>query len=112
MKGTLFAIALSACAPSAVTLTAYHPANPDAPAGRLAGPPAALRPGVAQRTAPTAPEPAPTGTGHEHHEMTPAGPAPASDTNPTGDNPKGTPPKPAPHQGHDMPGMPDMQDHP
>ncbi|MBA3541764.1 MAG: hypothetical protein H0T79_19275 [Deltaproteobacteria bacterium] len=36
----------AACAPRAMPVSADHPANPDAETGRLAGPPAALRPGV------------------------------------------------------------------
>jgi len=35
------------CTPAAMTVGAEHPANPDAPAGRVAGPPPALRPGAA-----------------------------------------------------------------
>ncbi|HUQ04649.1 MAG TPA: hypothetical protein VM261_19245 [Kofleriaceae bacterium] len=37
------AFAMSACAASAPALSANHPADPAAPAGRLAGPPAILR---------------------------------------------------------------------
>ena len=44
---------LVGCAPTAMTTNGQHPANPDAPTGRLAGPPAALRPGVADLSKPT-----------------------------------------------------------
>jgi len=40
-------VVLVSCTPSAITVGAEHPANPDAPAGRVAGPPPALRPGAA-----------------------------------------------------------------
>jgi hypothetical protein len=57
-----------ACTPSAVKIDANHPANPKAEPGRLAGPPAALRPGVVETEKPSptiAPhvEPAPA---HHH----------------------------------------------
>jgi hypothetical protein len=58
-------LALGACAPS-VALSPQHPARADAASGRLAGPPAALRAGVADDVPAPAPaaEPAPA---HEHH---------------------------------------------
>lgn len=52
-----------ACTPSAVKIDATHPANPKAEPGRLAGPPAALRPGVVEVEKPK-PAPAPA---HHHH---------------------------------------------
>lgn len=62
---------LTGCAPRALSVTAEHPASPDAPAGRLVGPPAALRPGVADAPAP-APPPAPQSQqphhGHQGHQ--------------------------------------------
>jgi hypothetical protein len=51
-----------ACTPSAVTIDAKHPANPKAEPGRLAGPPAALRPGVVETAKPPKPAPPP----HQH----------------------------------------------
>jgi len=45
--GVVASLALAACAPRATSISSEHPANPDAPIGRLAGPPPALRPGVA-----------------------------------------------------------------
>jgi hypothetical protein len=55
---------VAGCAPS-VALPAAHPARADAPTGRLAGPPAALRHGVVDDApAPAPAEPAPS---HEHH---------------------------------------------
>ena len=38
---------LGACSPAALPVAADHPGRSTAPTGRLAGPPAALRPGVA-----------------------------------------------------------------
>ncbi|MEJ7603039.1 MAG: hypothetical protein WKG01_34450 [Kofleriaceae bacterium] len=63
LRSLVLASLVTGCAPRAVTLTPTHPANPDAPAGRLAGPPPALRPGVA---APVAAPVAPPAT-HDHH---------------------------------------------
>lgn len=83
---------LFACSPSAMSVGPAHPANPDAPVGRLAGPPAALRPDVA--TIPESkPDDRPT---HQHgaEEPTPSAPAPvtpAPDATPSTD----------PHAGHD-----------
>jgi len=121
---------LLGCTPSAMSMTAEHPANPDATAGRLAGPPAALRPGVAGPTPPGKPDGAPPPSGHDHGPTTepstdPKQPAaepnqPTADpkpltgaTNPTPrqppkkkppapPKPKPEPPKPAAddHQGH------------
>ncbi len=51
LKPLLLAV-LVGCAPQAMTTNARHPANPDAPTGRLAGPPVALRPGVADISTP------------------------------------------------------------
>lgn len=57
MRPLLLALlAVAACTPAATPLAAGHPARPDAPTGRLAGPPASLRPGAA---APATPAPAP-----------------------------------------------------
>jgi len=56
---------LSACAPAATPLGATHPANPRAPTGRLAGPPPALRKGVAESPEPAEPAPAPA-PAHDH----------------------------------------------
>lgn len=76
----LIVVALAACAPS-TALPAGHPARPDAPVGRLAGPPPALRAGVAasaastpaspstppaDRTQPPPREPTPPIHGHHH----------------------------------------------
>jgi hypothetical protein len=49
---TIAFVLLAACSPTAMSTPAEHPANPDAPIGRLAGPPAALRPGVADASTP------------------------------------------------------------
>lgn len=45
-------LAIASCAPQPIAVTPDHPAHPNAPGGRLAGPPAALSPDVA----PTAPD--------------------------------------------------------
>lgn len=45
--GMVASLAFAACAPRAMSISSEHPANPDAAIGRLAGPPPALRPGVA-----------------------------------------------------------------
>ena len=65
MRVALLAVVIGGCAPAAVTLGPGHPARRDAPVGRLAGPPAALRQGVGQETAPTPPPQQPGG--HEGH---------------------------------------------
>lgn len=74
LAATALLAALIGCAPAAMPLTAEHPASPEAPTGRLAGPPPALRPGVAD-AAPAASEPAkpppppsspPAGHDHDH----------------------------------------------
>ncbi len=71
MKALFFAL-LVGCAPQGMTTSAQHPANPDAPIGRLAGPPAALRPGVADVSTPARETtmPAPT-TDHSSHGAAP-----------------------------------------
>jgi hypothetical protein len=59
-------VLVAACAVAPAPLPASHPANAAAPASRLAGAPATLRPGVAGYTdlpAPRANEP----THHHHH---------------------------------------------
>jgi molybdopterin-guanine dinucleotide biosynthesis protein A len=56
----LLAASLAGCAPRALAVTADHPASPDAPAGRLAGPPAALRSGAAEAPAWSEPQAQPT----------------------------------------------------
>ncbi len=52
LKPLLLTGLLAGCAPRALAVTAEHPASPDAPAGRLSGPPPALRPGVAEASDP------------------------------------------------------------
>ena len=74
------AIALFACTPSAMSIDSDHPANANAPAGRLAGPPAALRPDVADAAGVQEPT-----NGHEHREQGSA-----------------APPAPTGHEGHDQ----------
>jgi hypothetical protein len=83
VKTVLLAL-LAGCAPAAMTTTAEHPAHPDAPTGRLAGPPPALRPGAADVSTPgdqakppasqqtpgkaRADEPQPAPPAHQGHE--------------------------------------------
>jgi hypothetical protein len=53
MIRAVLVIVLAGCAPRAYRVEVTHPAHPSAPTGRLAGPSAALRPGVVD--APSAP---------------------------------------------------------
>jgi hypothetical protein len=66
MRAIVFA-SLTACAVSANPPAPSHPANAAAPIGRLAGAPAALRPGVVAYpdVPPLRTEPAPE---HHHHQ--------------------------------------------
>ena len=75
IRSLSLSLVLVACAPRATSLAPDHPASANAPTGRLAGPPPALRPGVAETVEPAAPDPAPTG--HEHHMPAAQPPAPA-----------------------------------
>jgi hypothetical protein len=88
MRAVLFALFVG-CAPTVMQMTPDDPANPDAPVGRLAGPPPALRPGVAAASAPE--PPSSEHAGHEHGASTPQ-------TEPTTTGPKTEPeaPKPTP----------------
>lgn len=68
----LLLLALVGCTPKPMPLSPTHPANPEAPVGRLAGPPAALRPGVGSNAAPppaseSVPDDKPAPQGHEGH---------------------------------------------
>jgi hypothetical protein len=71
LLGLLGLLGLGGCAPRAMTITPDHPASPDAPIGRLAGPPPALRPGVVEAAPPARPEPSkqapPASPHHGHH---------------------------------------------
>jgi hypothetical protein len=116
MKTFLLAL-LVGCTPAGITTSAEHPANPNAPVGRLAGPPAALRPGVADVLTPTPPTTTPPPAEHVGHEQPAPEPAPATEAPPKPEKPKQpapkkpTPKKPAPkpdqpapapeHQGHE-----------
>lgn len=84
----LLTLVASGCAPRAVSLPVGHPARADAPTGRLAGPPAALRPGVAADALvpPPPPEPGTGAGGHGAHG--------GSEKPPPKDPPTG-------HEGHD-----------
>ncbi len=79
MRALLFAALMAAgCAPRIAPLAADHPANPDAEPGRLAGPPSALRPGVAQLEDPAPRSSASPERDHSMHEHgAPAAPAEA-----------------------------------
>ena len=61
----VFVVLVVACTPRAVKVDAQHPANPKAEPGRLAGPPAALRPGVVE-SAPPPPAAPPAAPAHNH----------------------------------------------
>jgi hypothetical protein len=65
VKALIFATLLG-CVPRAMSVTAEHPASPDAQTGRLAGPPPALRPGVTE-TPPKQPEAPPAPHDHQGH---------------------------------------------
>lgn len=68
IRALLAAGALVACTPAGLPLSPAHPASPDAPTGRLAGPPSALRPGVATPDTPAPPAaPAPADEHAGHH---------------------------------------------
>lgn len=114
---------LIGCTPAAQTITPAHPAHPDAEPGRLAGPPAALRPGVIEEAPP--PVKHDEHAGHGGHEMPappstekpadssglPADSKPPTDAKPPAKKPakppsKKPPSKPSaedPHKGHTMP---------
>lgn len=77
----------AACAPRALSLPPSHPARTEAPTGRLAGPPAALRAGVAADALVPPPPPEP-GTGAGGHGGHGSPPTPPPET------------KPAGHEGH------------
>ena len=68
MKIVLLAL-VSACAVPKRTVPASHPAHRDAPAGRLAGAPPSLRPGVVEyKDVPAMRQGEPAnGSGHHHH---------------------------------------------
>jgi hypothetical protein len=68
MKSVLLALA-TACAVPKRPVPASHPASPQAPAGRLAGAPPALRPGVIDyKEVPTLREGEPADGGGHHHK--------------------------------------------
>jgi hypothetical protein len=63
----VLALALCACATQPAPLPATHPANPGAPAGRLAGPPPSIRPGVVEyKDVPATREGTPPPEHHHH----------------------------------------------
>ncbi|MBX3156045.1 MAG: hypothetical protein KF773_08595 [Deltaproteobacteria bacterium] len=64
------AFAVAGCAVTAPVLPSMHPARTSAPAGRLAGPPASLRPGVVAYPEVPAVRTEDEG-GHHHHHHTP-----------------------------------------
>ncbi len=89
-------LAIAGCAPRAMPVPGEHPANPNATPGRLAGPPAALRPGVASSAEAQPPAPAtgtvPSGSGHEHHSPAVTNAKPELESTSTEGEP--TPPEP------------------
>lgn len=126
LLAALFSV--GACTPRAMDFPTTHPANPDAETGRLAGAPAALRPGVAMET-PTPPrdQSQPANPAAEHppgHVMPdgsvmadpetpdpktpPAAEKPAAPKKPAAKKPKpkasAKPAAPTGHEGHDMTG--------
>jgi hypothetical protein len=59
----LAAVLAAGCTPRALPLGPEHPARADAPTGRLAGPPPALRPVASSSAPPAKPSPPPA---HDH----------------------------------------------
>lgn len=66
-RALLLVTMLGACSPAALSLAPDHPARPSAPAGRLAGPPAALRPGIADASSKPPPASTDGADAHEGH---------------------------------------------
>jgi hypothetical protein len=113
VKAILLAV-LAGCAPAAMNVGPDHPASAEAPTGRLAGPPPALRAGIADisipepvkqgdhsgHAAPSEPEPAPEPR-PEPKTQTPRkqDKPPASKQVPAKDKPK-QPPAHTGHEGH------------
>ena len=95
MKALLLTL-LVGCAPQAMTTKAQHPANPDAPTGRLAGPPAALRPGVADVSTPARTTTPATATGTDHMGHGASEPAKTEPAKTEPDQTQPTPQKPTP----------------
>ena len=84
MRALLFSLVLAACAPRAMNTSGEHPANPNATAGRTAGPPAALRPGVATLEDPEAPP----AVDHSQHTAPKPEPSNPDKTDPAADRAK------------------------
>ena len=95
LAGVLGAL-LAACAPRVARVGAEHPASPEAAVGRLAGPPAALRPGVVDLSVPVKPVETRGGGGaaadpHAGHGQSPPATPAATEPEP----PAATEPEPA-----------------
>lgn len=93
VKAALLAL-LVGCAPTPMPMNVQHPAHPDAATGRLAGPPAALRPGVADLSTPARSS---AQTDHSGHGNAPKAPEPSKTepkTEPSKTEPTKTTPKP------------------
>lgn len=68
MRALVVLVLLAGCAAKQRPVPATHPASADAPVGRLAGAPPALRPGVVQyKDVPAMREGPPPDTHHHHH---------------------------------------------
>jgi len=63
----LAVVVCAGCAVAVPSLPADHPANPRAPTGRLAGPPATLRPGVVTYSDVPVHRDEPSDMHHHHH---------------------------------------------
>jgi hypothetical protein len=66
-RGAALVLGLAGCAAALPAVPADHPASTTAPIGRIAGAPAALRPGVVHYDGLPAPDAAPTPMQHHHH---------------------------------------------
>jgi hypothetical protein len=99
MKASLLILVLG-CAPTAIAVGPEHPANPDGPTGRLAGPPPALRAGVADIAIPErANRTDHSGHGSAHDTRKQTKPPASKQTPGTQDKPK-QPPAQQGHEGH------------
>ena len=67
----IIACGVASCAPRGIVMSPEHPADPAAPTGRLAGPPPALWPGIAESVPPGADKQPAAPGGHEVHPPAP-----------------------------------------
>ena len=102
MKFALIAVLVTACSPTVSSTTSTHPASAAAPVGRLAGPPSALRPGVADAADAPAEKPS-SGHNMPGHDMPGHDMPPKDSSKPPGAHTMPTPDKPEAHEHSSMP---------